>query len=155
MAILFLVATSSHVTVRDTLHTCLSRIIESTIADELRTRHVIVDDAGDYVAEIVDVSDASGKGRHSQIARDMTHSVQVTEVVGGAAAEVRLYDRAHALVATYRLSGSGDTSAAVGAQRGDVLTSVIVAPLLRRSRSAQAARAIGHDIAVQIAGAIR
>lgn len=116
MAILFLVATSNHVTVRDTLHTRLSRIIESTIADELRTRNVIVDDAGDYVAEIVDVSDASGKGRRSQIARDMTHSVQVTEVVVGAAAEVRLYDRAHALVGTYRLSGSGDTSAAVGAQ---------------------------------------
>jgi hypothetical protein len=155
LTLLVVAALHSRITVVDAQHTRLSRIVQKTIVDELTARNVTVGDGGDYVAQIVDVSDASGSGRESQIVRDMEHAVEVTEIVGGAAAEVRLYDSAHALIATYRLSGSGSSSAAVGARRYDIVTSFIVAPLLRRSRSSEAARAIGHDIAAQIAAAIR
>ena len=154
LTLLVVAALHSRVTVVDAQHTRLSRIVQKTIVDELTVRNVNVGEGGDYVAQIVDVSDASGSGRESQITRDMEHAVAVTEIVGGAAAEVRLYDNKNALIATYRLSGSGSTSAAVGARKYDIVTSFIIAPLFRRSRSAEAARAIGHDIAAQIAAAI-
>jgi hypothetical protein len=154
LAILLFVASQQRITIVDTVHSRLSRIIESTIAEELRTRSIPVGPDGSFLAEIVDTSDASGGGRTSQIAVSPTRSVQVTEVVGGAAAEVQLYNAAHELVATYRLSGSGSSSASVGAKRGDAVTAFIIAPFFRRSRSAEAARAIGHDIGVSIASAV-
>ena len=143
------------VAVVDTQHTRLSRIIQNTITDELRTRSVDVGDPADFVVEIVDVSDASRNGRTTWVQTDMTHAVQVTEVLGGAAAEVRLYDSAKRLVETYKLTGSGSSSAAVGARKGNGISAFMAAPLLRRSRSAEAARAIGHDIAASVAQLVK
>jgi hypothetical protein len=154
-SILLFLALHHRIAVTDTVHTRLSRIIQTTISDELSARSfVVVDDGADYIAEIVDASDRGGKGRSSQIARDTTHSVEVTEVVGGAAAEVRLYDSSHKQIASYRLTGSGSSSASVGAARGDVVTAFIFGSFLRRSRSADAAKGIAHDIAVSIASEI-
>jgi hypothetical protein len=101
--------------------------------------------------EVVRTADAVDFER---VAGDTTHSVLVTEVVGGAAAEVRLYDSTHKQIATYRLTGSGSSATSVGAARGDVVTSFIFGSVLRRSRSADAARGIGQDIAVSIASDI-
>jgi hypothetical protein len=157
LPILLLVASGAtpRVAVVDTQHTRLSRIIQSTITDELRTRSVDVGDPGDFVVEIIDVSDASRDGRTTWVQKDMTHAVQVTEVLGGAAAEVRLYDGAKKLVETWKLTGSGSSSAAVGSRKGNPLSAFMAAPLLRRSRSAEAARAIGHDIAASVAELVK
>jgi hypothetical protein len=155
-ALLLLTATSPmRVTVIDSAHTRLSRIIETTISEELRARSVEVGEGGEFTLEIVDVSDAGGKGRTSQQQLDMTHSVAVTEVVGAASADVELYDSKHNLRASYKLSGSGSSSAAVGSANSNVFSAFIIAPLFRRTRSADAARAIGHDIAASVAAEVR
>jgi hypothetical protein len=151
--LLVITAAQPRVTVTDARHTRLSRIIHTTISEELRARNIDTGEGVGYLAEIVDVSDASGRGRTRWVQRDMTHAVQVTEILGGAAAEVRLYDNNRNHIATYKLTGSGSSSSAVGARKANPLP-FLAAPLFRRTRSADAARAIGHDIAARIAADI-
>ena len=175
VTLLLLAALHHQITVVDTVHTRLSRIVSETIASELNARNNVVGEGGEYVAEVVDVSDSGGKARTSQVALPTTRRaevvappeaggrvrtsqffvtaddcVEITEITGGATAEIRLYDAAHVLIATYKLTGSGRDGAGVGSNYRDPLSAFIAGPLLRRTRSADAARGIGHDVAVRI-----
>ncbi len=151
-------AAPNRIIVIDTVHSRLSGIVHTTLTEELRSRGLDTsagDRGAEYVAEIVSMSDAGGKGRTSQIDASITRRVQVTEVTGGAAAEVHLIRASTGeVVATWKLTGSGSTSAAVGGSGSGLFNQIVVGPLFRRSRSAEGARAIAHDIAAQIAAQI-